>query len=446
MTDASWADIYAGFQIATADEPANWKFISQFISEPFPAEAIDLIVSFMSKAPTPECNYFTNAFGGAVAGSEPSGGSAFAHRDALFYAEPGAGWGGARGGAMPAGSADPLTPVCLDWIAEFAEALAPYVNGAYVNVPNAGMADWETAYWGPERRPTARDQGEVRPRQRVQLRAEHCTENLTSGQHPDSLAQRFGDVPISILAGDITHLTTGSRRKPRELARRLRRIRPRLGFPCVGRNRLTVSCVHLNPPATLDHRRPTSTERSSGDGVVEPQSQASGGGHRPCGRWSSCATRHGDGSAAARLLRSGWLGVWSAAPRTPPAAATARPVRPVNEPEVGHPQWDRAGDLDAHVRRQTARVRLSNRFGTVPATFAQASIARRDSEPAVVPGTTAPLTFGGLPEVTVAPGDDVLSDPVEISFQEFDPLAVSIYVAGDIGYPTEHYVADRPPI
>jgi FAD/FMN-containing dehydrogenase len=23
------------------------------------------------------------------------------------------------------------------------------VNGAYVNVPNAGMADWETAYWGP---------------------------------------------------------------------------------------------------------------------------------------------------------------------------------------------------------------------------------------------------------------------------------------------------------
>lgn len=28
------------------------------------------------------------------------------------------------------------------------EALAPYVNGAYVNVPNAGMPDWEHAYWG----------------------------------------------------------------------------------------------------------------------------------------------------------------------------------------------------------------------------------------------------------------------------------------------------------
>jgi FAD/FMN-containing dehydrogenase len=41
-----------------------------------------------------------------------------------------------------------LTPECLAWTAEFAEALAPYVNGAYVNVPNAGMPDWETAYWG----------------------------------------------------------------------------------------------------------------------------------------------------------------------------------------------------------------------------------------------------------------------------------------------------------
>jgi FAD/FMN-containing dehydrogenase len=26
--------------------------------------------------------------------------------------------------------------------------LAPYATGAYVNVPNAGVADWETAYWG----------------------------------------------------------------------------------------------------------------------------------------------------------------------------------------------------------------------------------------------------------------------------------------------------------
>ncbi|MFC5203455.1 FAD-dependent oxidoreductase [Streptomyces kaempferi] len=33
------------------------------------------------------------------------------------------------------------------WIAEFSQALRPYVHGAYVNVPNVGMQDWETAYW-----------------------------------------------------------------------------------------------------------------------------------------------------------------------------------------------------------------------------------------------------------------------------------------------------------
>ncbi|KAA0075783.1 FAD-binding oxidoreductase [Mycolicibacterium sp. P9-64] len=145
VTDASWADTYAGFQIPTLEEAANWKFLSQFIFDPFPVEAINLVCSFMSRAPTRDCNYFTNAFGGAVAGSEPSGGSAFAHRNALFYAEPGAGWG-TRGG-IPA-TDDPLTTKCQAWIAEFGRALAPYVNGAYVNVPNAGMPNWETAYWG----------------------------------------------------------------------------------------------------------------------------------------------------------------------------------------------------------------------------------------------------------------------------------------------------------
>ena len=145
-TDANWADNYARLQIPIDQEPANWKFFSQFISEPFPPEAIGLIGSLMAKAPTSDCDYFTNAFGGAVRSSEPSGGSAFAHRDALFYAEPGAGWG-TRGGVLAPD--DPLTAKCLTWIADFGEALKPYVNGAYPAVPNAGMPEWETAYWGP---------------------------------------------------------------------------------------------------------------------------------------------------------------------------------------------------------------------------------------------------------------------------------------------------------
>jgi FAD/FMN-containing dehydrogenase len=140
-----WGDIYAGFQIPITKEPANWKFFSQFITEPFPMEAINLVGSFMQDAPTDDSNYFAQAFGGAVRMSQPSGGTAFPHRNALFYAEPGAGWG-TRGDEE---SGEAITPKAQAWIAEFSQALRPYVNGAYVNVPNIGMQDWETAYWGP---------------------------------------------------------------------------------------------------------------------------------------------------------------------------------------------------------------------------------------------------------------------------------------------------------
>ena len=127
-----------------SEEPANWKFFSQFTSKPFPKKAISLIGSFMREAPSDDSNFFTQAFGGAVKSSAPRGGTAFPHRDALFYSEPGAGWG-TRG--QP-NSGDAITPKAQNWIAEFSQALRPYVNGAYVNVPNIGMDQWETAYWG----------------------------------------------------------------------------------------------------------------------------------------------------------------------------------------------------------------------------------------------------------------------------------------------------------
>ena len=135
----SWVDIFAGLQ-PPADSPIaqakNWKFFSQFITEPYPAKAIDLIGKYMKDAPSPVSDYFCSSLGGAMK-QAPPGGSAFVHRDALFYAEPGAGWNG-----------DAITPTALAWVAEFSDALRPYVDGAYVNVPNPGIADWETAYWG----------------------------------------------------------------------------------------------------------------------------------------------------------------------------------------------------------------------------------------------------------------------------------------------------------
>ncbi|MET8450150.1 FAD-binding oxidoreductase [Streptomyces sp. NPDC005209] len=140
----NWGDVYAGFQIPIELEPANWKFHSQFSSKPFPGDAIDIVDSFIKSAPTDDSNYFVQAFGGNVRRS-PRGGTAFPHRDTLFYAEPGVGWG--KRSDQP-GVCDPLTSQCQAWIAEFSQALRTYVDGAYVNVPNIAQQDWETAYWG----------------------------------------------------------------------------------------------------------------------------------------------------------------------------------------------------------------------------------------------------------------------------------------------------------
>lgn len=137
----SWADIFARLQPASKramEKAKNWKFFSQFVTEPYPAEAIDIVGKFMKNAPSEVSDYFCSSLGGAVK-KAPPGGSAFAHRDALFYAEPGAGWNG-----------DAITPRAQAWVAEFSQALRPYVNGAYVNVPNPAMLDWETAYWGDQ--------------------------------------------------------------------------------------------------------------------------------------------------------------------------------------------------------------------------------------------------------------------------------------------------------
>jgi len=130
----TWPNVFASFQ--TPRQNANWKFYSQFVKEPFPVEAIQLVRAYIEDAPSPPSNFFCSSFGGAVA-RKPRGGSAFVHRDALFYAEPGAGWNG-----------DEITPRAQAWVAEFAQALTPYVDGAYVNVPNAAMLEWERAYYG----------------------------------------------------------------------------------------------------------------------------------------------------------------------------------------------------------------------------------------------------------------------------------------------------------
>ncbi len=132
--EGPWPDLFAN-----ADRGPDlpfWKFYSQFITEPFPDEAIDTVLHYLANTPTPPSNFFCSSFGGNVR-NEPPGGSAFPYRDALFYCEPGAAWD------------DPaLHGTALAWANNFWRALRPYGTTGYVNVPNASALDWEREYYG----------------------------------------------------------------------------------------------------------------------------------------------------------------------------------------------------------------------------------------------------------------------------------------------------------
>jgi lysophospholipase L1-like esterase len=96
-----------------------------------------------------------------------------------------------------------------------------------------------------------------------------------------------------------------------------------------------------------------------------------------------------------------------------------------------------------HYPGTQLRVHLSNRFGSTPVTFGTASVGRRAAGAGVVGGTNRPLTFGGASQITVAPGTDVVSDPVSLTFKAYEELAVSVYVSGDSGESSEHVAGDE---
>ena len=87
------------------------------------------------------------------------------------------------------------------------------------------------------------------------------------------------------------------------------------------------------------------------------------------------------------------------------------------------------------------RITLSNVFGDRPVTFTSAHVGLAGSRAAVAPGTNRPMTFSGADEVTVAPGTEVLSDPVDATVPADTTLAVSFHVAGASGPITGHNVA-----
>jgi lysophospholipase L1-like esterase len=102
-----------------------------------------------------------------------------------------------------------------------------------------------------------------------------------------------------------------------------------------------------------------------------------------------------------------------------------------------------------------ARLRLSNLFGTQPVTFGAVTAAWQSSPGNTIPGSFSTVRFGGKPTVTIPPGQELYSDPFELSnpngpdnhgqpgnptdpYLDGQKLAVNLYVKGTSGPITYH--------
>ncbi|MBP0445982.1 lysophospholipase [Roseomonas sp. SSH11] len=93
-----------------------------------------------------------------------------------------------------------------------------------------------------------------------------------------------------------------------------------------------------------------------------------------------------------------------------------------------------------------ARLRFSNAFGTRPLTLDGVHVGLQHGGATLVPGTNRPVRFDGQPAVTIPPGGQAWSDPVELPFatEPDSPLlmgrklAVSLHVVGSSGPMTWH--------
>jgi len=128
-----------------------------------------------------------------------------------------------------------------------------------------------------------------------------------------------------------------------------------------------------------------------------------------------------------------WVASWGASQQIP-------------EPQNALPPEDLR---DATVRQimhlsvggTAVRVHVSNAFGTEPLHFSSIHIARplSPASPEIYPATDRPLTFAGKDDVTIPPGAEYISDPLDYAVAPLSDLAVSFHMdappARETGHP-----------
>ncbi|RQG99792.1 SGNH/GDSL hydrolase family protein [Paraburkholderia dinghuensis] len=133
-----------------------------------------------------------------------------------------------------------------------------------------------------------------------------------------------------------------------------------------------------------------------------------------------------------------WVTSWATALQSIPQLADPPPL--YRAPEI-------AGRTVRQIVYPTlggriVRIRVSNEYGREPLVIEAMGIAP-SAGGAATSAATAPVTFGGRPGVSVPPGGELDSDPVEIDLRAGAPYSISSYVGREQRMAAWHRVASQ---
>jgi lysophospholipase L1-like esterase len=127
--------------------------------------------------------------------------------------------------------------------------------------------------------------------------------------------------------------------------------------------------------------------------------------------------------AAAAAADDGWTGSWAVSPQSGGPSYNDQTLRQIVHTSIGG---------------SSARLRISNVFGSAPLTVRDVHVAQRTSGSSVSTGSDRAVTFGGQTSVTIAAGAMAVSDSVSFTVAAQSDVAVSFYLPNATGASTFH--------
>ncbi|MGP4078806.1 SGNH/GDSL hydrolase family protein [Pseudalkalibacillus sp. R45] len=129
------------------------------------------------------------------------------------------------------------------------------------------------------------------------------------------------------------------------------------------------------------------------------------------------------------LNHQSWKGAWAASPQPPYENGIS---------QEGFENQTVRMIIHPHASGEEVRLRFSNVFGSEALIFGNVSIALSENDAVTVPGSNAHVTFSGERSITIPPGAEVISDPLDFEVKDDQNLAVSVYIPEASGPTTWH--------